>query len=80
MESFQVRLNLGPKFGGIIRLTLNSFSVNSIRENLMKSTIDSVLKEDSQIIDMITQEIIQVCTNSCGEVTLDVSFDQLVKH
>ena len=53
MESFQVRLNLGPNFGGLIRLTLKSLSVNSIRENLMKSTIESVLKEDSQIIDMI---------------------------
>jgi hypothetical protein len=80
MESFQVRLNLGPKFGGLIRLTLKSLSVNSIRENLMKSTIESVLKEDSQIIDMIAQEIIQAFTNSCGEVILDVSFDQLVKH
>jgi hypothetical protein len=38
------------------------------------------LKDDSQILDMIAQEIIEACTNSCGEVTLDVEFNQLVKH
>ena len=58
MESFKVRLNFGPKFGGHILLTLSSLSLESLRENLLKSTIDSSLKTDMQIIDMIAHEII----------------------